>query len=272
MSGAELLRVALSRPVRHVHAGLCLARGTRKHPDRRIGDHELFFVRKGSLGIAEAGRDLTTAAGESLLLWPHRRHYGTEIVAAGAEFYWLHFVVDPPRRGEPTIAVPQHARPARPERLMELLHRFLHDQQTGRLTPASGSFLIMLMLSEIAEQRAATSNGEGTLAARVEAEIVRRFHLPISTAAIARSLGCNPDYLGRLYRRVHGRGIVDAINARRVAEAQRLLLEEPGQPLDQVARHCGWRNQAWFRRVFRRFTGDSPTGFRRAHARAHLNT
>src|SRR4051812_19755934 len=177
-AAAAILRVPLGRPPVGQMAGLCLARGTQRHPDRSIGEHELFFVRRGRLAIAEAGRTLDTAAGETLILWPGRRHYGTEIIPAGCEFYWLHVVVPNARAGEPTLAVPQRARPARPERLMELLHRYLHDLGSGRLTPTAGSALAMLMFSEIAEQSSAP-DPDVTLAARAEAEITRGFHLAI---------------------------------------------------------------------------------------------
>jgi AraC-like DNA-binding protein len=264
--------VALSKPVTPIMAGLCLSRGTQKHPDRRIGEHELFFVRKGRLGLAEDGRDVSVSAGETLILWPHRRHYGTEIVGSDCEFYWLHFLVDAPTRGEPTLEVPQRTRPARPARLIELLHRYLHDAATGQLTPTAGSLLAMLMLSEIAERPATPRAAENTLAARAEAEIARRFHLPIGTASVARALGCNPDHLGRVYLRAYGHSVMHAISARRVTEAMRLLIMEPGLPLERIARQCGCRNLAWFRRIFRRFAGTSPNEYRRAHAKAFINS
>jgi AraC-like DNA-binding protein len=269
---SDVLRLTLSRPVTPIMAGLCLARGTQKHPDRRLGEFELFFVRKGRLGIAEDGRDVSVTAGETLIVWPHRRHYGTEIVGSDCEFYWLHFVAEPAPAGEAALTVPQRARPARPARLIELLHRYLHDAATGQLSPAAGSLLAMLMLSEIAEGAPAPRSAENTLAARAEIEIARRFHLAVGTASIAKTLGCNPDHLGRIYLRAYGRSVMHAISERRVTEAMRLLIMEPGLPLERVARLCGCRNLAWFRRIFRRFAGTSPNEYRRAHAKAFINS
>jgi AraC-like DNA-binding protein len=267
-----ILRIAPGMPPRALAAGLCLSRGTQFHPDRRIGEHELFFVRKGCLPIAESGRQLETRSGETLILWPNRRHYGTDTIPAGCEFYWLHFVVPPAPEGAAAMEVPQRGRPARPERLMELLHQFLHDQNLGRLTEVSGGALVLLMLSEICEQKPPALQVDATLASRAEAHIARGFHLAIGTSSIARELRCNPDYLGRLYHRVFGRSIMAAIAQRRVIEAKRLLLEQPGTAMEEIAHRCGCRNQAWFRRIFKRDAGCSPDQFRRTHIGGRINS
>src|SRR5580658_9953736 len=228
MPNPRELKVPLTQLLQPRGAGLCLARGTRLHPDRQIHEHEIIFVRRGRLGIAELDHDLDPTAGEAILLWPQRRHYGTEIVPAGCAFYWLHVLVPAARDGEPVLAVPQRCRPARPVRLMELLHQYLSDQAAGRLTAAAGSALVQLMFSEMSEQAEVVSaTAEATLAARAEAEITRRFHLSIGTTSIARQLRCNPDYLGRIYHRAYGRTIMRAVSERRVEEARRLLLESP---------------------------------------------
>ena len=272
---AAVLQVPLLQLTQPRGAGIGVGRGRRAHPDRQIGEHEIFFVRKGRLGISESGRTLDTAAGESLVLWPHRRHYGTEIVPTGCEFYWLHVLVPSPRTGEPRLFVPQRGRPSRPARVMEILHRYMDDLATGRLTPASGHAFILLLASELGESRAeapASGRAAHPLATRAEAEIARRFHLPLSTAELARLLGANPDYLGRVYHRSFGRTILDSIASHRVDDAARGLLEEPDLPITEVGRRSGFRNPAWFRRCFRRGTGNSPAAYRRMHGRQHVNS
>jgi AraC-like DNA-binding protein len=274
MPSPRELKVPLNQLLQPRGAGLCLSRGNRLHPDRQIGEHEIIFVRRGRLGIAEQDRGLDPTAGEAILLWPQRRHYGTEVVAAGSEFYWLHVLVPPAREGEPTLSVPQRCRPARPIRLMELLHQYLSDQASGRLTQVAGSALVQLMFSEMSEQHADAGGvaADATLAARAEAEIARRFHLSIGTASIARQLRCNPDYLGRIYHRSYGRTVMRGIAERRVEEARRLLMECPGMPIATVCHQVGFRNHAWFRRIFSRIAGSTPDLYRRRHARTTLNS
>ncbi|MFB9995012.1 AraC family ligand binding domain-containing protein [Deinococcus oregonensis] len=53
------------------------------HPDRVIQTYELIFVKEGVLSLEEAGREFDLQAGETLLLWPGRRHRGVRPFAPG---------------------------------------------------------------------------------------------------------------------------------------------------------------------------------------------
>ena len=50
------------------------------------------------------------------------------------------------------------------------------------------------------------------------------------------------------------------------------MLQEGGLSLKEVARLCGFADAGYFRRVFHRGTGVSPSAYRRLHARVHVNT
>ncbi|MFW5856406.1 MAG: helix-turn-helix transcriptional regulator [Planctomycetota bacterium] len=93
---------------------------------------------------------------------------------------------------------------------------------------------------------------------------------PISTVDVAAALDCNPDHLGRVFRRAEGRTVVEAIHAHRIAQARRMLLDG-GATVDAVARACGYPDPGYFRRVFRRCEGLSPGRYRRLYARVHVN-
>ncbi len=173
------------------------------------------------------------------------------------------------------LALPQHARVARPDRLSELLRRYLDDQESGRLTPLSGALLVTLMLEEISTPGAAASgaaaSGAEALAARADEFILTHFHEPISTWEVAGALSCNPDYLGRVYRRMRRTTLTDAINRARLRHARKLLLDS-SRNIDEVASAAGFSEAGYFRRVFQREEGLSPLAFRRSYARMHVNT
>ncbi|MGK7591729.1 AraC family transcriptional regulator, partial [Salmonella enterica] len=60
------------------NGGLFISRGIGRHPGRRLQSWEIIFVEKGCLKIQEEECVFCVGAGESLLLWPHRRHMGVE--------------------------------------------------------------------------------------------------------------------------------------------------------------------------------------------------
>jgi AraC-like DNA-binding protein len=275
------LRIELSRPLRACNAGLFVSRGKGTHPERVIDSHELIYVRRGKLAMQENAREFFLDPGQTLLLWPGRRHKGIRDYPADLSFYWIHFQLTAPsgkKRAKPRaspLIVPQHATLRREDKLAELFHRFLDDQESGRPDPAAAALLILLMLCEVAGSRAATeiaaTGAAEALAARARKLVQTRYHLPITTSDIADELNCNADYLGRVYRRAYGHTLIDEIHRSRLRSARRLLMES-ALNVDQIARECGFADSGYFRRIFRRAQGLSPRAFRKLYARAHVNT
>jgi AraC-like DNA-binding protein len=252
-------------------AGRFLAHGDgQRHLTRVRDDYELILVQRGRLPIAEDGVARDAAAGEALILHPGRRQRGTAAYAADLEFLWLHFTL--PARGPALLALPKLSRPPRFDRACAAVRRYLDAQEAGECDRATAGALILLALSEIARTAPAPVGAGSPLAARADQEIARRFHhAELSTADIAEALGCNADHLGRAYRLARGRTVLDAIAHRRIADAQRLLLES-GLGQGAIARQCGFTEERWFRKVFRRLAGTTPGAWRRMHARGHINT
>ena len=273
----EHLGLPLQLPVRASNAGLFISRGVGAHPERTLSSHELIYVREGVLHIQEAGRAFRLIAGQSLLLFPGRRHVGTLEYAANLSFYWLHFGVNREGRGsgEPLpIQVPQHATVARPDHLATLLHRFLDDQETGALQPIGADLLVMQMLLEVARSETAAQTeplGGTLLASRAEVMIRQHFHEQLSTSSIAQALVCNPDYLGRVFKQLYGHTLTEALLRRRIQHAKHLLLSS-GKSVSAVAEQSGFREAGYFRRMFQRFEGMPPSRYRRLYARRHVVT
>lgn len=255
-----------------LHAGLFVSRGRGTHETRVIDSHELILVRSGVLRMRERERRFAVAAGEALVLHAGREHGGTAPYDADVSFYWLHFRLE--AGGTPDVPLPQHTAVVRPDVLAGYLLRYLDDQATGVITPASASLLVELMLHEVAASPAPSPDSAragAVLAARALTWIRTRFHQPISTLDVARALGCNADYLGRAFRAAHRRTVLDAIQDERLAAARRLLLQTTWDA-ERIAREAGFSEAGYFRRVFRRRHGTTPLGFRRQHARMHVNT
>src|SRR5690349_15669260 len=97
-----------SLPVHAFGAGMLIAREGRRHVDRVANHFVLIFVREGVLPIQEEEKAFEVKAGQSLLLWPARRHWGTADFSPDLRFFWLHFFLElSPGAGEPLI-VPQY--------------------------------------------------------------------------------------------------------------------------------------------------------------------
>lgn len=256
--------------LRALSAGLFVSRGRGAHPTRTIDSWELIWLVRGELCLFEEERRFDLRAGDALILWPDRRHGAAAPYVPECSFYWVHFRFEPDSSG---AAIPRHVRVARPDRLTALFRQYLNDQETGELSPAQAALLIQLMLHEAGRPpRASADDRPAAALARLARQyLLENIDGDVSTAAIARVLGCNADYLGRCFRSVYRETITDAIQKERLTRARALLLDG-NESVDRIARACGFRSPAFFRRVFHRAIGLSPTRYRAMHARVRLNT
>ncbi|WP_227268422.1 AraC family transcriptional regulator [Roseobacter weihaiensis] len=137
----------------------------------------------------------------------------------------------------------------------------------ARALPENGDSLMMQILSTL--QLAASveeeqmPNDPSVLRAAVEAHIARRHNDPnLSASPLAAAFGVSERRLHALF---HGTGqsVGMRIEAARMVTARRLL-ETGGLPISQVAARAGFRDTAYFTRVFKRAHGQSPREWRGA--------
>jgi hypothetical protein len=93
MEYADTLLLSTYCMLKAQNAGLFISRGTAMHPTRVIDSHELIFVKQGELEMWEEDNVFHLEAGNTLHLWPGRRHGSTKPMPLGLQFYWIHFDV-----------------------------------------------------------------------------------------------------------------------------------------------------------------------------------
>jgi len=277
MATVDLLKIKGSLPVVPQNAGLFISRGEGIHPTRVIGSYELIFVRQGRLGMFEGRRRFELDAGQTLLLWPGRKHGGTIPYPRDLSFYWIHFTLNPgAMKYRPVILLSarQTAILRQPDRLVELFRRFLDDQESGCLTPVNGACLIIQMLTEVSRSFKNTMHENSSsiiLASRAEDYIRTHFDKSISARDIARALRCNPDYLGRIFHLAFDCTLTERLHQRRIQKAKSLLLDGKLN-INEIASNCGFNDAVFFRRIFERKCDMTPLAFRKLYARVHVNT
>jgi AraC-like DNA-binding protein len=268
------LRISTGTRLCAANAGLFVAPGARSHPERCIATYELIFIRSGVLRLWEEERQFVLPPQHALILWPGRRHGPAAPYEPRTSFYWLHFDFEEADTSLNFVMVPQVTQLSRPLRLVELFRRFLDDQEERHLEANYSSVLVKLMLLEIATQsedhHLEAPQQHRKLAAIAQTALGKRFREPITTSEIARTLHCNPDYLGRVYRETFGYSLTTGIHRVRMHHAKNLLLLS-SLTVKEVSLACGYENPDYFRRMFRRFFDMQPNQFRLLHPQQHTN-
>ncbi|MDP0501908.1 MAG: AraC family transcriptional regulator [Verrucomicrobiota bacterium JB022] len=84
----------------------------------------------------------------------------------------------------------------------------------------------------------------------------------LSVGFLSEQLGCNPNYLSRLFHQKAGEKLTDYITKTRLRYAMNALIETDRSVKD-VARICGFSDPNYFARVFRQYIGCSPHAYRK---------
>lgn len=237
-------------------------------------EFELVFVRKGPIEIVEGADTHRVEENQTFLVWPDQQHGVMIPEGEASSFYYILFGMERHGRtsGQDTITLPKQLTITQPERLIELLHRYVDDQRTDRLSPVMGSHLVALMLCEVgrsAIEEERTVDRGASLVDMIQVHIARNYHEPISTSTMAAELRYNPDYLERVFHTYTGISITEAIHRKRIKEARRLLMHDY-KNVSEIACACGFKDSGYFRRVFKRHTDMTPTKFRTLYSQVHL--
>ncbi|MGC4026298.1 MAG: helix-turn-helix domain-containing protein [Mesorhizobium sp.] len=102
---------------------------------------------------------------------------------------------------------------------------------------------------------------ETTVIQRSQSYILENLHMSLPVETLARRMGMSVRNFGRVFRREMGVTPVEFIVAART-DAARRLLEDTQQPLQGIARQCGFGNVAAMRRAFVRTIAVSPNEYR----------
>ena len=86
----------------------------------------------------------------------------------------------------------------------------------------------------------------------------------IAVADIAEELHFNPQYLMRAFKSKTGLSIMEYITQARISTAKKIL-QDTNLPVKVIADMTGYADYAYFTRVFKKTTGQSPSDYRNAH-------
>jgi AraC-like DNA-binding protein len=88
---------------------------------------------------------------------------------------------------------------------------------------------------------------------------------PITRDEVARACNMSYGYFSKIFHQKTGYTFTDLLNKFRVERAC-TLFDETGLNINQVALECGFSEQSYFSKVFRRYYGASPKDYRRRRA------
>lgn len=92
--------------------------------------------------------------------------------------------------------------------------------------------------------------------------IIKNYRDDINLNLIADNMNYSPSYLTKIFCQAYDCTPTKYLINLRMHQAQKLLLHEPSLSVRQIGEMCGYHDQGYFSRIFKKHTGKSPLEFR----------
>ncbi len=124
--------------------------------------------------------------------------------------------------------------------------------------------LVLTALADRLSSMGGIPDGTANIPAGVRRYLRKNFRSPITLAELSLSFHCSTVSLTKWYYREYGKTIMEELLAIRMEQAKEMLLASE-HSVSVIADACGYPDGGYFSKCFRRYTGNTPTEWRRIH-------
>ena len=241
--------------------------------------HDFFhlaYVRKGQLVFHAGEQPYPLSPGSLILFLPGTVHsVPKDTHNLCVQYEVLFRITSPEQKG---LFADQQVMVLHDASHLESLFTYIwtHYRNTDVLsTSCVESFLSTILFSFLADKPSSEDSANGyvdsgrysPLVQRILSHVEKNYSEKYDLSNLARSLGFNKNYLCTAFRRETGITISDYINYNRIRKML-VTLQYNGYnkdfPIHEMAYQFGYANVSYFNRVFRKYTGMTPTEFTNA--------
>ncbi|HJC09403.1 MAG TPA: AraC family transcriptional regulator [Candidatus Blautia merdigallinarum] len=291
-----------SYPAEFLTCGNLVSDGGFLHQRRRIDAFVLILVCRGTLHINQSGRNIDVHENETLLLFPHQLHYGYAPSEGKLSYYWVHFHMTDPQSSIVAERDLQKARGNWNHALLSPLSSSPESfilPESGRLSMEKRTLLLFVQLLDIAKRenyqsswrtryalnllllefssevlsldRLLEDRAPGKLLDMIE-WLRSHYDQPVTVEELAARFHYHPAYLTSLMKKYTGYSVNTYVNHIRLAAAKNLLCQGEFLSVAAVAHTCGFPDEKYFMRLFKKQEGMTPSQYRQAFRQKSINT
>lgn len=297
-----------SHPAHFISSGNLISEDGFVHMNRTLDEFVFLMIAEGELSVYANDQEYRLGPEDFLFFLPGKRHYGLAPSKGHLSYYWTHFTLDPKSyRFMDSIPETHNSSPNAMQLDTMQSDTFSQSQACSCLLPESGHLsdssritLLFVQLLDIAKRggfRAGLqcSYALSTLLLELSNETLIKnrifaahehlspriadllawlqlnYDSDLSVAELATRFGYHPAYLTSLFKKATGYTIVEYINHKRIQAAKNLLLTPPRLTIGEISEMVGFPDEKYFMKLFKRYEGITPTGYRNAFSKKGLN-
>lgn len=233
------------------------------HPRRTIKTFELIVVLEGTVCLSEGDSDYVLYENDAIILEPDKEHFGTKITSGKVSFYWLHFYAD---RKMPFKVF----RSGQMHDVKYLLRKLLHLSNSENADKDECDAVTFMIFKECERLQNDARKLPPSLIGLIKETVRNEMPNRCEVADIAKAVGYNKDYIGKIFSEYTGVSLKDYIAKKRISYAENLLLTTE-MSVKEVAAALGYDEENTFIKFFVYHKGISPRRFKNQYFNTHVN-
>ena len=195
-------------------------------------------------------------------------HFGTAPSEGELSYLWAHFSPETPFfEGESGAAytLPEYGRAAS-QRIGVIFRQLVDCSRRNMYTTRMVECALEMLLTELTQEHldsCGTGRESNPLIEDINEWIRLNCHRQITINDVAEEFHYNPEYLSSLYSRETGSTLTRSIVMARVDISKRMLSDR-NMSIKEAAFSCGFNDEKYYMRVFRKIEGMTPGQYRSA--------
>ncbi|QUI21220.1 helix-turn-helix transcriptional regulator [Vallitalea pronyensis] len=228
-------------------------------------DYYLIYVNSGQLLCSINGISYRVKEGHMILIPPHQPHeiYYTDKVYH--EVYWVHFTgYGVPPLLEKLQLLDNVYYVGKHPLIEDLFSQMIRDLQMRRTAydDVCSGYLIQLISSFSRWVREGVSLNFESEVYRVMIYLHEHYNKSHTTEALASRCNLSPYYFIHKFKKICGQSPQKYLTCIRIEKAKKMLVESDVQ-ISDIAYVIGYKNPLYFSKTFKRYTGKTPSEYRR---------
>jgi len=268
------------------------------HDKRTLDTFVLILGDLGTLYIKQEDREYEISTNQYLLLFPGIQHLGYKASQGHLSYYWCHFkihqdnyrIVNQEELGHqlyftknsnsfandhyiiPETGDLHHSKSKREVLLYrQLLDAYERSSYSEYLAHYALSLLAMEITADFVSGYALGLESSTYKHITEIMEWIRVNRIEnLSVTKVAEAFNYNPNYLSGAFKKHTGVSLLDYITRTKIDFAKSLLLSSR-DTVRNIANYVGFEDEKYFMKVFKRVEGVTPTQYRNAFYRKHMN-
>lgn len=255
----------------------------------------LIMVKEGTLYLTQNGMNHEIRKNQYIFLKPEEEQYGYRCSVGKLSYVWVKFSFREPviihrnskfmndyvktgaqKYEDSFYVVPEHGEVSMAQRIPLLFNQLLDiSRQENFYSDMAADYALSLLMMELSQEYMETKyNLRNTISPnldRIMEWIKANYDKEITIKELAGEMGYNPNYLSSLFKKTTGITLVQYINNTRINIAKSMIVEHD-KTIKEVAYACGYINEKYFMKVFKKVEGMTPSQYKSAFTRKTINS